>query len=346
MADRNGVSPTGRARRRPRPIPFAVLALFVLGTPYSAPAAQGPALFQPPSGFYGAAGREVETAWAVDRTTVPLGESLTATLTVGGATNPREVARPDLRQLKPFADKFEVEDIPGPAPAVDAKEVSFAYRLKPRNRSVDRVPGLDFYYRKAGIPEGRNPYMNAKARFREITVTAAPKPPPPAVPLAEPDRLFAITTGPAVLGGEPFAPGVWAWLALLVAGPLVAGGWYAGWRWKYPGAARAARLRRAKAARRAASAIRRSHRTPDPAATIAGAVVGYLRSRFPLPPGTDTPAEVGDATRAAGLPDDPAGEVVAFLRRCDAARFGGLGDDPVSLGADAVDLLGRLEAVE
>ena len=340
------MKPSLHSIRPTRRFGWAVI-LFVLGTPYSALGAQVPALFQPPSGFYGAAGRDVETSWAVDRTTVPLGETLTATLTVRGATNPREVARPDLRQLKPFADKLEVEDIPGPVPAADAKEVAFAYRLKPRNRGVDRVPGLDFYYRKAGIPEGRNPYMNARARPVEIVVTApVAKAAPPPVPLAEPDRLFAVTAGPAVLGGEPSAPGVWAWLALIATGPLVAGGWYAGWRWKYPGAARAARLRRARAARRAVAAIRRSHRTPDPAATIAGAVVGYLRSRFPLPPGTDTPAEVGDATRAAGLPDEPAEEVTAFLRRCDAARFGGLGDDPVSLGADAVALLGRLEAVE
>jgi hypothetical protein len=333
-----GHPPAGRFGR--------VVVLLVLSTPSSVLAAD---LYSPPAGHPDtkARGARVETSWSVDRAEVPEGEALTATLTVRGADNPREVVRPDLRKLPAYADRFEVEDVPGPAPADGANEVAFVYRLKPRNRGVDRLPSLDFYYRKVGVGEGVNPYMNARARGLPIRVTAAAaKPPPPAVPLAEPDRLFAVTTGPAVLGGEPFAPGVWAWLVLFLLGPLVAGGWYAGWRWKYPGAARAARLRRAKAARRAVRTVHRANRTPEPTATIAGAVAGYLRARFPLPPGTDTPAEVGEAVRAAGLPDEPAGEVVAFLRRCDAARFGGSGDDPVSLGAEAVALLGRLEAVE
>lgn len=303
-----------------------------------------PELFAPPLGQIDtkARGQAVETAWAVDRTAIPEGEAFTATLTVRGATNPAEVVRPDLRQVKAFVDRFEVEDVPGPAPPADAKELAFVYRLKPRNRSVNRLPSLDFPYRKAGVTAG-NPYMNARARGIDLAVTAAvTKPAPPPVPLAEPDRLFAVVPSDPT----PFAPGVWAWLLAGLAGPLVAGGWYAGWRWKYPGAARAARLRRAKAARRAGRAITRAARTADPPATIAAAVLGYLRARYPLPPGTDTPAEVGEAVRAAGLPDDPAAEVEAFLRDCDAARFGGVGDGGLSLDAEAVALLARLEAVE
>lgn len=332
-------------RRRSRWL--LVPAVLILSTPYPVPAAQPPDLFGPPAGQPDtkARGQSVSTAWSVEPTTLPLGESLTATLTVRGATNPREIVRPDLRQRKDFADRFEVEDLPGPAPAADAKEVSFAYRLKPRNRAVNRLPSLDFYFRKVGIDKG-NPYQNARARGVDLSVTAPPaKAAPPPVPLAEPDHLFALPAGSEMLGGEAFAPDAGAWVVLALAGPALAGGWFAAWRWKYPGAARAARLRRARAARRAVSIIRRSHRTPEPAATVAAAVVGYLRSRFPLPPGTDTPAEVGEAVRAAGLPDDPAAEVVAFLRRCDAARFGG-SDTPVSLDIGAVDLLARLEAVE
>lgn len=320
--------------------------LFVLGTPYSVLGTQGPELFAPPAGQIDtkARGQSVETTWAVDRNAIPEGEAVTATLTVRGATNPAEVVRPDLRQVQAFADRFEVDDVPGPAPPPDAKELAFVYRLKPRNRSVNRLPSLDFPYRKAGVTAG-NPYMNARARGIDIVVTAAvAKPAPPPVPLAEPDRLFAVVEVGS--GREPFAPGVWAWLLAALAGPLAAGGWYAGWRWKYPGAARAARLRRARAARRAASAVRRAGRTADPPATVAAAVLGYLRARYPLPPGTDTPAEVGEAVRAAGLPDDPAAGVEAFLRDCDAARFGGTGDTGVSLGAEASALLARLEAVE
>jgi hypothetical protein len=79
---------------------------------------------------------------------------------------------------------------------------------------------------------------------------------------------------------------------------------------------------------------------------IATALVGYLRARFPLPPGTETPAEIGDGLRAAGLPDAAAGEVVAVLRRCDEARFAPEGDTDPALAAGAVALITKLEAAE
>lgn len=336
-----------RQRRRLLRSPWVLVVIFLV-TRHSSlvTRAADPPFYAPPAGFYGAVGTDVKTTWAVDRTSVSEGEAITATLTVRGATNPTEVTRPDLRKLDEYQKRFEIDDVPGPAATAGAKEVTFVYRLRPRNRQVNRLPSLDFPYRHPGIAAG-SPFQNAKARGIDLVVTAAPpKPGPPPVPLAEPDHLFAVPAGPGLLGPAPFAPGGWACPAAVLLGPLAAGGWYLAWRRLYPGAARAARIRRRRAADRAARAIRRSAKAVDPAAAVGAAVVGYLAARFPLPPGADTPAEVGDALTAGGLAAGPTGEVVGFLRRCDAARFGGPGDGGVSLDEAALALLARLEAEE
>ena len=104
-----------------------------------------------------------------------------------------------------------------------------------------------------------------------------------------------------MLGGEPFVPAGWAWLVAALAGPVAALGWFLVWRRVFPDAARLARLRRSRAARRAADAIRRAARTPDPAATIAGALLGYLRTRFPLPEGAATPPPPGTPPPLPGV---------------------------------------------
>jgi len=312
--------------------------------------AADPPFFQPAAGFYHARGKAVRVEWHLDRIQLPADGVLTATLTVRGADNPQEITRPDLAKLRddeghhPFADRFQIDDVPGPPVSPGAKEVSFVYRLRPRSRDVDRLPALDFWY-DTGVKVG-NPFQKARAKGIDITVTAAARPKPAAVPLAEPEHLFVIATGPRVLGREPFRPGWWAWVLLVAAGPVVAAGWYAAWRRVYPGAARLARLRRTRAARRAADAIRRAGRAADPAGAVAAAVLGYLRARFPLPPGADTPAEVGEALHAAGLPNGEAEAVVDFLRRCDEARFAPGNDTGLSLAADAEAAVTRLEAVE
>ena len=109
--------------------------------------------------------------------------------------------------------------------------------------------------------------------------------------MTEADRLFHVATGPEVLNA-PFVPCRWAWLAAALFGPLSAGVWFLVWRRIFPDASRLAHLRRSRAARRATDAIRRANRTSDPPATIANAVLAYLRTRFPLPESAVTPSEI------------------------------------------------------
>jgi hypothetical protein len=301
-----------------------------------------PVVGQPTAHFYRAQGTQVRVAWQLDRTAVPEDEEIVATLVISGATNPREIVRPDLRQLDPFESRFIITDNRDPAPAADAKEVRFSYRLRPRNRSVDRFPTLLFhYYNPAMAREKAFPLLTAKVEER-ITVTAPrPKAQAPVLPLGEPEWLLAYEPRPAAPASGALAP---SWLVLGLLGPVAGGAWYLAWRRIYPDGARLARMRRTRAARRAIAAFRRSPAASDPPAVVAAALLGYLRSRFPMPAGAATPGEVRHALEDTGLAVAETGRVEALLRSCDEARFAADADGPGSLALEAKALVERLEA--
>ncbi|WP_439625246.1 hypothetical protein [Gemmata sp.] len=304
-----------------------------------------PLVGQPTANFFGAAGSGVKVAWAVEPRSVPEGEELVATLIVSNVTNPRKVRRPDLKTLPDFNDRFAVTDGPDVPVAGGATEVRFAYRLRPRSRQTAEVPTLAFYYFNPAAPAGKEFKQTNTGRPVPITVTAAPpKAPPAPVPLTEPDHLFAIATGPGVLGRDPGTVPAWAWPAAALAGPLLAVAWYAAWVRVYPDAQRLARARRSRAARRAVDAVARADRTPDPPAAVAAAVLHYLRERFGLPPGAATPSEIAAAIAQHGTLEADCAAVAGFFRACDAARFAPPSDGAVSLTADARALVLRLEA--
>jgi hypothetical protein len=274
-------------------------------------------------------------------TKVEENRELTATLVVTGARNPAAVVKPDLKQLRAF-DNFVVTDVPDPPRDADDKELRFAYKLRPRNRSVAQVPALEFKFRSLAAPPGKNPFRQTRAESVEITVSEPP--PKPAVPMTEADRLFQIATGPEVLRA-PFTPCRWAWAAAALLGPLAAAAWFLAWRRIYPDAARLAHIRRSRAARHAAEAIRKSGRAPDPPAAVAAAVLGYLRARFPLPESAATPSEIAAALVEAGVPTEAAEQTADVFRACDRARFASPGDRGASLASDAEASITRLEGL-
>jgi hypothetical protein len=339
--------PTSLAQRRPH---FCAGLVLIAQSSVEHFNAEQPGFFEPTQDYYRARGSKVTAAWGLDRIEVPEDGVLTASLTIRGATNPHEIVRPDLAKVRdedgrhPFAERFQIEDVSGASARPEAKEVVFVYRLRPRGLGVNRLPSLPFWY-DTGVRVG-NPFQLTRAKGIDIVVARVAKARPPAVPLIEPDRLFQLEAGPGLPDREPFAPGVGSWVVLFGLGLAIAGGWYAGWRWAYPDGARLARLRRSRAVRRATDAIGRAGRGADPAGAVAAAVIGYLRARFPLPPGAETPAEVEEGLRAAGQTAPVLDWVEAFLRRCDELRFAPTSDRPLSLAAEAESLLVRLEAVE
>ena len=221
----------------------------------------------------------------------------------------------------------------------------FTYRLRPRNRSVDKLPTLAFhYYNPAAAVNGKE-FPLTTAKEVPISVLAPrPKPEPPALPLSEPEWLLSDTPRPVALK-PPMAIGAWLWLSIALDGPLVALAWYAAWRRIYPNAAHLALMRRTRAARRAADAIQRASHAPDPPAAIAAAVLGYLRARFPLTSAATTPGEIGAALIVLGLSTDECNTVAEFFRTSDAARFAPTRDDGASLANNAASLVAQLEAV-
>jgi len=332
------------------PLPLRVAALASLLA--ASVAAAQPAFFEPAQNYYKARGARVTAAWSVDRDSVPLDGALTATLTIRGAVNPRDIVRPELANVvdadgrHPYSDRFQIENVQSPPIAADAKEVSFAYQLRPRHRDIAKLPNLPFVY-DTGKKVG-DPFQTTVAKGPKLTITeAAAKTVVEAkTPLVAPRHLFHIESGPQLLLREPFSASAAEWWLLIAGSIAVAGLWYAAWRRVYPEGARLARLRRSRALRRATDAIRRANRSADPVAAIAAAVLGYLRSRFPLPPGTETPGEVEAALRDSSIPEVEIIAVAELLRRCDAARFAALGDNPLSLAAAAETLLNRWEAVQ
>jgi hypothetical protein len=303
-----------------------------------------PVVGQPTEHFYQARGSAVKVTWNLDRTTVPEDEEIVAALVVRGATNPTDIVRPDLKKLEPFESRFIITDAVDPAPDARAKEVRFMYRLRPRNRSVKDVPTFQFHYYNPAAPAGKQ-FPLTEARGQPITVTPPkPKAAPPAIPLAEPEHLFAVVNGPRVLDRQPFSPTVWTWIAFALIGPLVAVGWFLGWRQVFPDATRLARMRRTRAAKRAIDAIHRSDAAVDPHGAIAAAVLGYLRARFPFAPSAVTPHEIGAALAELGMHATETDAVTDFFRACDAARFARPGGYEAALAADAEALVLRLEA--
>ncbi len=304
---------------------------------------EAPLINQPSANFYHAQGSAVKVSWSVEPKVVPDGGELTATLIITGATNPRRIVRPDLKKLIDFQSRFAITDNADPPPGEGATEVKFSYKLRPQNRSVDKVPMLEFYFYNPAAPAGKSSFPLTTARAVPITVTEAPKNEPPVIPLGEPDRLFVVATGQQLLEKGQFVPDYWLWLVVGLSGPLCALGWFVVWQRVFPDAVRLARMRRSRAARRAIDAIHRAHRTSDPPAVIAVAVLGYLRTRFPFPPGAATPSEIESALDELRVSTPDCVAVAEFFRTCDAARFAPPGDNGASLAADAEALITRLE---
>lgn len=305
--------------------------------------------FEPKEHYYKAKGVGLQVKWDVPQTTVEEGRDLVATLIIGNekypVLNPTEVVKPDLKKLPEFANRFIVTDVPDPPRKLTDKVVRFSYKLRPRNRTVDQIPALKFAYFSLAAGPGTNPFRTPQAESVAIAVTDPPKPIEPVpVPMVEADHLFHVATGPEVLNA-PFVPCRWAWLAAGLFGPLAAGAWFLAWRRIFPDAARMAHLRRSRAARRATDAIRKAGRAPDPPAVIAAAVLGYLRTRFPLPESAVTPSEIAAALLESQVPPERAAEIEEVFRACDHARFAPPGDSGVSLAADAEAAITRLEAL-
>jgi hypothetical protein len=308
-----------------------------------------PVVGQPPH-FNGAVGRFRVTT-ATDRTKLQAEDPLTYTVRItadGKVKQPPQ--RPPLADFPDFADNFYLEDA-GPPEGThpDEQNWEFAYRLKPKNTDVKRVPAFPFVFYRPGFLPPRLGYMTVYAPAIPLTVTprGTVQSIPATKPIAGPDAAFALADGDVLRhGGNDRLPG-WVMLVLaLLVPPVGCVAWYFTWRRLYPDAARLTRRRRSRAAQEALRSLRQLDRASDPekeARRAAGVIAAYLRHRLELPIVEPTPAEAEAHLRRHGISEKVAGQTADLLRTCAAVRF-----DPerpsAELAEDARQLILALEA--
>jgi hypothetical protein len=318
----------------PRPWLAAVLLALApaLGRADDPPLRNRPAHFSDAVGLFGVSTEAKPTELAP-------GQTLTLTVRVTATGPAREPPRrPNLKELPAFAEHFYVENLPGPddrpdeASAAGKSAWEFAYRLKPRDATVDAVPSLPFVFYKPAPPgsTGHGSYQTAYAPRIPLTVKPAPgasatEGGKDEAPLQAPEAVYQIVEGPAVLR----RPSSWGFagpaavVLVLLGAPALTAGWCLLWRRLYPDAARRARQRRSRAAQEALHALRALPRQgadeqPRQAAAI---VATYLRERVDLPGVAPTADEAAAHLRQTGLSEKAADQVAGFFRACDVARF-------------------------
>lgn len=289
-----------------------------------------PPLAGQPEDFSGAVGR-FQVSMRATPTELRADDPLTLTIRIT-ALSPvaQPPARPNLRRLPTFSNRFHIEQPMGDQPdraLPNQRTWEFDYRLRPKNTSVTAIPNLRFDFFRPGFVPAEKGYQTSWAYAIPLTVKPREQPELPttaAMPRA-PEAFYRITTGPAVLQREEHGsltrP---VWLASFLFGaPLSCLVWYGCWHYWYPDVVRQARQRRSRAARKALHAL---HALPagsaaEQARQCADIVAHYLRQRLDLRVTEPTPAEVASHLERHDCPPRFADYVAGFFRDCAAARF-------------------------
>ncbi|HEV3145351.1 MAG TPA: hypothetical protein VGZ47_15775 [Gemmataceae bacterium] len=285
-------------------------------------ATEAPLVGRPREHFYNAIGQHVRVELSATPTDVRAEDELTLSIQISGAVNSEELERPDLRTLDEFASRFHINDLDeGSARQTQAGERNFRYRLRPKNERVREIPPLLFRYYDPKLHYFPTTVSNS------IPLQVHPRTAAEAIgfPMQEPEFLFHIVEGPAVLSRQSPRSG---WpemlLAFLVPG-LVCAGWYAWWRYRHPNEAKLAHLRQCRAVRQALDQLSRLDEA-SPQARTADQVVSilrtYLQQRLDLPRNAGTSAEIGQHLASRQWLSTELGPIVALFDQCDALRFG------------------------
>lgn len=306
-------------------------------------AAEAPLVGRPSDHYYNAVGEQVRVTVSARPTDVRVEDDIQFVVHIAGATNAEQIRRPDLRELDEFASRFHIDDLDeGPDTGTARGERTFRYRLRPKNARVTEIPPLLFRYWQPRLnyfaATSSNDSIPLKVRPRETTETSG-------VPLEEPEFLFQITRGYAVLKGQPAPPPTMAPVLLLIIPGLACFAWYVWWRAFSPGAAEIAGFRKFHAVRIALDELRRIRGEDDAgvSARIAAIVRNYLQARWLLPASLATPSEIARALAQAKLQSLMIERTREFFRHCDAATFGPACSVEPALRAEAENLIETLE---
>jgi hypothetical protein len=318
------------------------LAVFLLAAaPLVAQPPVEPPVVGRPVDFSGLVGSYEVTATAAP-TELVAEDPLVLTVHISGTGPPAYQPRRERLHLFPaeVANDFYVKPLPDKDRYLAAEKTwEFAYELRPKHPGIKKVPALRLVYYDPAYGK----YQKSYAPSIPLTV----KPRPQAQPSAEavpgmpvPEAVYQLAAGPAVLRRQGSGwPGWVVLILLLIAPPLLAGLWYAWWRYRHPDAARLARQRRSQAAEHALKALKQS---PD-ADHVARLLAGYLHQRLDLPMAEPTPREVARHLRHLALAPALVRRVADLFRACDAVRFAPAPPAADGLVAEASRLILDLE---
>lgn len=304
-----------------------------------------------PASFSGAVGSFRVKAEAAP-TSVRVGDPIALTLTIDGQGTFAHLAPLALSAQAGF-EKFKVYDQPAADTITDARDKSlvigkkFAYRIRPAEAGITEIPAIEFSFfdpalekyataRTEPIPLA---VEEGKTLLAEDIVTPKAQEAPRGTKLEATGRGIAADFDrvDALVPHAPFTPWGLPFFLLGVLPPLLyaagAGALAAHRRLNADPARRRARKAFAGAHARLGAA-RKALAAGDAAAfypALAEAACGFVAGRLGLPEHGVTAAEVAARLGAAGAPDALVAETVAFLDRCDAARF-----SPAACAADAM----------
>lgn len=272
----------------------------------------------------------------------------------GNVGNLRELKRPDIAKSETFK-AFAVEDLDEHY-AENPSRRWFSYLLRPRSSDVKEVPRLKLVYFNARAGRYQTTYSEAlPLTIRSRTAPIAAVEVPPWIMQewkAEEDELSRLLLPSSIerwrglvgMGSDPlhdrFYPRAGQPLALglvLTTPPLLAVVWYAIWRRRKPDEARAAKMRRSRAAAIALRTL--ADAGEDSPRHVRQAVEEYWRAKAGLPKSASTTPEVVDHIRGSSFSRTVPEEVGRLLQRCDDARFAPAPADTGSLIAEAKSLV-------
>lgn len=307
-----------------------------------------------PASFTGAVGSFAISVTAKP-TNVGVGDPVTLTLAitdVSGGANLETLQPPALASDAALTKDFRVpsEAISG---VVSGNTKRFTVTVRPLRAGTPAVPPIEF---SSFDPKSRA-YVTARSQPVPITVVpgsqldlskiVSASGADQAQPATDPTTLTAVEAGlvanlpvdPSMLRDERAALGPVALTGL--AFPPIAAVAAIAWRVHRARHERDGSLARRSSARRTAD---RRLRDAADAASIAGAVTGFVEDATGRPPGTVTRGDLEQALAAAGA--DPALRERAreLLSRCERARYAGAGTAIADLAREAAALVDALDA--
>lgn len=265
----------------------------------------------------------------VDRRRLRVGEPLTLTVTLQATGEVFKAPEmPNLaRDPRAGFAGFEIEpQRPSALPGLGRRTWIFVYKLRPRSSAVTKVPAIVLMYWDPVVQSNSDfitwPIVETDALPLEVLpleILAPPLVVPPGIDHFAPDsELLARKT-------EWRPPSVTLLVLLILFPPLLCIVLYAIWKRSYPDALTTARRQQSRAARAALRELALGRQLPPGqcAEHSSTAVARYLRARLERAPAEPTPTEAAHFLKNAGVPEPAVQQTAAFLRACDAARFGG-----------------------